>query len=120
LIMPRLITKAEWQCSLCKVRYQHKTYAVECQERCSNDRDLRKFRRIFPVRYRNDTKYIKHCVKCGERVLEYKYEFDGIETSRGQIIYEKSRHLIFDGYYCDDCQSKLMRTLCKCFDGRFL
>lgn len=119
--MPRLIKVNKWSCNICGEQYDEKADAVDCQERCRKNRHAAELRKIFPTRYKTDTRFIKHCVKCGKKVLEYKYEFDGPETSRGPIIFsDESRLILLDGYYCGECHQKVIRSLCKYLKGRRL
>lgn len=119
--MPRLIKVNKWSCSVCGEQYDDKADAIDCQERCRKHQHAAELRKIFPTRHKNDTRYIKHCVKCGKKVLEYEREFSGPEVSRGLIIHDdNSRLILLDGYYCGCCHQKVVRSLCKYLKGKRL
>lgn len=57
-----------------------------------------------------DTRYVKHCVDCGLKVLEYKRDWNGIDrASIGEVLFSLPGHRRdLAGYRCPSCRTRLM------------
>ena len=65
----------------------------------------------IPLRHNNDTIYIKHCVDCGIKCIEWHREWDGYNhPERGHKIFTlEGSSFDYGGIRCPRCAGKLQQ-----------
>ena len=65
-------------------------------------------RKYFKEEHPNDNKLKKHCVDCGNILIEYKHGWDGERLVRGNRISSSVKSFSFiGGLRCMDCDEKI-------------
>ena len=132
--MPRkkVKTTTTYACNECKTAYTVKDKAVLCElEHKLSELDAIRDS-IFPQYYeekqtkaqrkngypKEDSRYTKYCVCCGDPVIEYDSYYDGHRNEVGDLIRSKPFSNVLGSRVCDDCQgsAKLSRMYKKLED----
>ena len=101
-----------YKCEYCKSEYTRLIDAKNCEERCSDKKHKEEIEKVLKTHHKDDTRYKKHCVDCGERLLEWEYVITPVETYPGECIYrDKKRQKDFDGLRCLECAKKIKKFL---------
>jgi len=113
--MPDRISK--WVCSICRLEYSEHKDVIRCEAVCSNKQEDEKYiaqkLMIFPETHKNDDRYKKHCVECGQILFERDRYWDGHRNEPGDVIYEdENQAMLLNGRYCSKClQAKIKKII---------
>ena len=97
-----------FECEFCDTEYETEARAIECERNCKEIKEFNRlslsFDKLFPKRHHKDTKYLKHCVLCGKKLIEIEAVWDGHRNECGDTIFKEPNICILEsGRYCHDC-----------------
>lgn len=73
--------------------------------------------RRLPKSHKNDDHYKKHCVNCGEKVIEWDREWVPPDRpNRGHIIFRKFGCEIKGAQFCLGCANQIVDLITKNFN----
>jgi hypothetical protein len=97
--MIKKIEKITWEVN--GITFNTEKEAIQHQQNLEKEKIESKY---LPNSHKKDTKFIYHCVNCGEKLVEYEEECDGIDRIRtGKKIFEIKFFTVFKGKRCEKC-----------------
>jgi len=95
-----------WVCSECGESFSEQKNAIACEKKCIKKKIKSELleKRWFITSSPSDTRYIKHCVYCGKKLVECDSCYDGHRNEIGDVIFiEEGIEKVLNGRWCSDC-----------------